>query len=93
MPGAATVAERHLTDGPGKLCQALGIDRALNGVDLTTGDTLFIEKDDRVPDEEVRQTPRIGVRVRGSQMARTRPWRFLWQPRGLHVGMVTDKGY
>lgn len=33
--GACTV--RDLTRGPGRLCQALGIDRTLNGVDLSGG--------------------------------------------------------
>jgi len=33
---------RHLTDGPGKICQAFGIDRRLNGLDMC-GDTLFVE--------------------------------------------------
>ena len=33
---------RHLADGPGKLCQALGITLTLNGVDLTDNSELFI---------------------------------------------------
>ncbi|MBC7772629.1 MAG: DNA-3-methyladenine glycosylase, partial [Pyrinomonadaceae bacterium] len=38
------ITESQLCNGPGKLCQAMGIDRALNGVDLVTSDRLFIER-------------------------------------------------
>jgi DNA-3-methyladenine glycosylase len=35
--------DRHLTSGPGKLCQAMGIDRTLDGVDLCQRESsLFI---------------------------------------------------
>jgi DNA-3-methyladenine glycosylase len=70
------VPERHLTDGPGKLCQALAIDRSLNGADLTCGQGLFIEEGVVVPDGEVLRTPRVGVV--GSEAARAQMWRFLW---------------
>ena len=33
-----------LTNGPGKLCQALEIDKSLNGVNFTTNKELYIEK-------------------------------------------------
>jgi DNA-3-methyladenine glycosylase len=66
---------RGLTNGPGKLCQALGIDLALNGVDLTCHPHLYIEADAPAPDNQVTQTPRIGVS--GDETARTVPWRFV----------------
>ncbi len=72
------VPERHLADGPGKLCQALAIDRALNGIDLTTSPELFVEDGVAAPDAEVTQLPRVGVV--GNELALARPWRFLWQP-------------
>jgi len=64
-----------LTDGPGKLCQALAIDRVLDGHDLTVGVDLWLEAGASLPDEHVLATPRIGVT--GDSLARTRPWRFI----------------
>jgi DNA-3-methyladenine glycosylase len=72
------VPDRHLTDGPGKLCKALAIDRALYGTDLTTSDELCIEEGLAVPDAAVSQTARIGVV--GDDLALARPWRFIWRP-------------
>lgn len=67
--------EGELTNGPGKLCQALAIDRSLNGLDLCTSDLLFIEEA-VVPDPgETEVTPRIGIRA--DEIAKRRPWRFL----------------
>lgn len=64
-----------LTNGPGRLCQALAITRAQNGADLCEGEELFIEADAPVPAAEVVATPRVGVR--GDERALTVPWRFL----------------
>ena len=64
----------QLTNGPGKLCAALAIDRTLNGVDLCTSRVFFIEEGRTVADEEVATSPRIGIR--SDEVARSRPWRF-----------------
>ena len=57
-PNART---RHdLTNGPGKLCLALGITGAHNGAWLDEP-PLRIVAGDRVPDSEVVVTPRIGI--------------------------------
>jgi DNA-3-methyladenine glycosylase len=62
-------------NGPGRLCRVLGIDRRHNGQDLVSSG-LFIERQaDRLPDERVRITPRIGVDYAGEWAAR--PWRFV----------------
>ena len=67
--------DRELTDGPGKLCQALEIDLDLNGADLCVSDAdLFLEAGERVDDDAIRAGPRIGVR--GDETALTAPWRF-----------------
>jgi DNA-3-methyladenine glycosylase len=70
--------DRELTNGPAKLCQALGIDRRLTGADLCSSDTsLFLETGDAVPDEAIVAGPRIGVR--GDETALMAPWRFYIQ--------------
>lgn len=55
--GATGVA---LTNGPGKLCAALGITGALDGVPLD-GSTLQLVRGRTVRDADVRVTPRIGI--------------------------------
>ncbi len=64
----------ELTNGPGKLCQALAIDLNLYGHDLTTGTRLWIAEGGLRPGEEVVSGPRVGVR--GDRRALTVPWRF-----------------
>jgi len=74
---ASERSERGLTDGPGKLCHALGITRAQNGIDLTASAALSVEAGVAVADERIEITPRIGVR--GDEIARGRLWRFVWR--------------
>jgi len=71
------MADTHLADGPGKLCQALGITLALNGGDLTEDAEIFITAGEQVNSCATLATPRIGVR--GDEESRARPWRFVWQ--------------
>jgi len=68
---AARGRDRDLLNGPGRICQALGIDRALDGVDLLTSRELFLEPGEAVADRDVVQTVRIGISV-GQEL----PWRF-----------------
>lgn len=58
------------TNGPAKLCQALAIDKAMNGHDLHTG-TLRLIVQGALPSSAITQTTRIGI----SQAADI-PWRF-----------------
>lgn len=63
---------RRLTNGPGKLCQAFGIDRRLNGLDIC-GEALFIEaRGTGLVDIVV--TTRVGVDYAGPW--KDKPWRF-----------------
>jgi DNA-3-methyladenine glycosylase len=55
---------RDLCNGPGKLCQALGVTRADNGTDLE-GSVIWIE-DDGFPAENVGMTTRVGLTAGGS---------------------------
>jgi DNA-3-methyladenine glycosylase len=64
---------RNLASGPGKLCQAFDIDRALNGADLC-GDVIFVE-DRGDPAPKFLATPRIGVDYAGKW--KDKPYRFL----------------
>lgn len=67
--------DEELTSGPARLCQALDIDRRLDGVDLCKPNaTLYIAAARRVPDDAVATGPRIGVR--GDEAALNAPWRF-----------------
>ncbi len=50
----------NLTNGPGKLCVALGIDGSMNGVSLQRG-PLVIREGASIPDDAVGVGPRIGI--------------------------------
>ena len=54
------VSDHELTNGPGKLTKALGIDMALNNVDMTKRGPLFIT-DGALEDFEIKYTPRVGI--------------------------------
>lgn len=72
------IAVRDLARGPGRLCQALAIDRSLNGLELYTPDAeLTVEPDEAIADVEVLEGPRIGVT--GDAQARNALWRFYVQ--------------
>jgi DNA-3-methyladenine glycosylase len=67
------------TDGPGKLCQALGIDGSLNGVDLCApNSSLFVEAGEPIPEESVTIGPRVGLNS-VPEPWKSMPWRFLVQ--------------
>ncbi len=70
--GGMPADARELTNGPGKLTQAMGITGADYGRDLC-GDELFLEDADR-PRGGVGRSPRINVGYAGEWAAR--PWRF-----------------
>ena len=61
----------HLTDGPGKLAQALGITGDQDGTHVLTG-TVRIDLGDAVSIRFIGSTPRIGITKEVD-----RPWRFV----------------
>jgi DNA-3-methyladenine glycosylase len=68
----------QLTSGPGRLCEALFIDRQFDGVDLCSPTAhLFLEEGEPVSDDGVATGPRINVR--GNESALNAPWRFYVQ--------------
>jgi DNA-3-methyladenine glycosylase len=56
-----TEAILDLARGPARLCEALAIDRALDGWDLTRGQKLWLADDPAAAPFEIRTSPRIGV--------------------------------
>lgn len=54
---------KHLTNGPGKLCQALAIDKSLYGADLTTGEALWIERGEKPA--HISAGPRVNIDYAG----------------------------
>lgn len=64
------VSGEALTNGPAKLCQALGIRKEFNGHDLQ-GEPLRLILDEPVSQEDIVQTTRIGI-----SRSRDIPWRF-----------------
>ncbi len=66
--------ERSLTNGPGKLCQALKIDKSLNTTDLTS-DILWVEdRGVKIKSSEIVAAKRVGVDYAGRY--KNKPWRF-----------------
>ncbi|MFI5201757.1 MAG: DNA-3-methyladenine glycosylase [Candidatus Kapaibacterium sp.] len=63
--------DRELTSGPGRLCQAFGLTREQNAIDLVESDELFITRGKSVAANLIGVTTRIGINV-----AQDFPWRF-----------------
>lgn len=60
----------HLVDGPGKLCQALGVTGDLSGSTIDKGVTLALGA--ALPSAAIEATSRIGI-----SRAKNRKWRFV----------------
>ncbi len=69
----------ELTNGPAKICQALNIDKPLNGWDLTLGSQLWIENYKKIPAKSILATPRIGINYAKDKHKKAL-WRFLVGP-------------
>jgi DNA-3-methyladenine glycosylase len=68
------------TNGPAKICQALAIDGRFNGAELSAIDSeLWIERGENIPDDQVIQTPRIGIDSVPDPWLSI-PWRFVVRP-------------
>jgi DNA-3-methyladenine glycosylase len=70
----------NLTNGPGRLCQALAIDGSLNHTNLTQTGPLYLLQGE--PSQFISASPRVGI-----TKAAERPWRFFetgnrWVSRG-----------
>ena len=68
--------DRNLCNGPGKLTQALGLDKRHDGADLVSGaDGVGIFSDGLKPPKHPLATPRVGI-----SKARDELWRWLLPP-------------
>jgi DNA-3-methyladenine glycosylase len=64
--------DTHLTDGPGKVCQALGLTTQQNGIDMISSDMLYLtEGNKKIP--PIQKSERIGIRV-----GKEKQWRFYY---------------
>jgi len=59
-----------LTNGPGKLCQALGIGRKENGIDLL-GDEIYLIAGEPIPKSSIGTSGRVGI-----SQGKEKKWRF-----------------
>jgi DNA-3-methyladenine glycosylase len=59
----------QIAGGPGKLCRALAIDRALDGLPIDGAPPLFFAHGEPASSEEVARGPRIGVAYAGEAAA------------------------
>ena len=97
IEGAAEMARRRrveepllLCAGPGRSCQALGIDRSWDGHDLTRGTGIWLEEGARAA--RAARSPRIGISA-----AVEKPWRFVesgtrFASRALARSSATGRG-
>ena len=69
--------QKGWTNGPGKICIALAIDRALNEADLCAPEAqIFVEHGETIPDSCVTIGPRVGLNS-VPEPWKSIPWRFL----------------
>ncbi len=64
----------EFTNGPGKLSQALDINKELNGYDLVSGDEIYLKTDDNNPEYQVISGKRINIDY--AEEYREKLWRF-----------------
>lgn len=73
MRRRGAVRERELCNGPGKLCQAFDITKALNGHCLAER-PLYLTQGEAISEDMIEATKRINIDYAGE--AKEWPWRF-----------------
>lgn len=66
--------KKHLADGPGKLCIAMGITRADNDIDMVESHDFYVTEGIKVAPEEIKAGKRIGIDY--AEEAADYLWRF-----------------
>jgi len=68
---------QKLTNGPGKLCRWLKLDKSFYGEDVTQNKTIWLEdRGEEIKPKQIKATPRIGIDYAGPYWAK-RKWRFV----------------
>lgn len=77
-----TMTNSRLCSGPARLCQALAIDRSLDGEDMARSSRLFIERVRKraLADRYLVCTPRIGIGYSGEWATRPLRWYIAGNP-------------
>ena len=65
---------KRITSGPGKLTRALGIDRNLNGISLTSKSLWLADLGPTIKKKDIIESPRIGIDYAGKDALL--PWRY-----------------
>ncbi|MGB9911469.1 MAG: DNA-3-methyladenine glycosylase [Microgenomates group bacterium] len=63
------------TNGPGKLCRALKLDKSFYGEDICSSKRIWIEEGEKIFLKQIAKSPRIGIDYAGPYWAKI-PWRF-----------------
>lgn len=71
--------EYKKTNGPGKICKFMQIDRKLNGCDITKGERLWTEKGIKINEACIKKEKRIGIDY--AKHCKHYLWRFHINPK------------
>jgi DNA-3-methyladenine glycosylase len=90
-PGAS---DRDLARGPGRLAQALAIDRSLDGLDLCADERLWLADDGKGHGLPIAESPRIGITKEAERRLRffVAGSPFVSGPAWLNVGGTRRRG-
>jgi DNA-3-methyladenine glycosylase len=81
-----TEEETNIASGPGKVCQALHIKKEQDGIDITSGDGLYLSYSGEEPaPNQIASSSRIGI-----SKAKDKPLRF-WIKDNPHISKYTRK--
>lgn len=74
LRGKTPSVKKHLADGPGKLCIAMGITRQDNDIDMVNSPLFYVTEGVKVTKDQIHEGKRIGIDYAGE--AADYLWRF-----------------